>query len=256
MNLYDAIFERRSVRNFRMEPVDEKILESIPAFLEEIEPIFPEIRTEVIVYENISKKEKLSGFSNISAPYYAAVFAEAKEKSDMNAGFLMQQLSLYLTTRGLGSCFMGTVRKKDKRMEELGMRCVIVMAFGQGKGSVVRHDYEAKRLSLDDLCAYKEEPKTWVMKLLEVARMAPSSLNSQPWRFVVYENRIHVFSKKPVVGHSAFGRFNEFNFGIMYANILIAAEEIWADIDLIKLENINHKNLPNNQYVLSILAKP
>lgn len=255
MNLYDAIYTRRSVRNFRMEPVDKTILESIPAFLEEIVPLFPEIRTEVVVYENITKKEKLSGFSNISAPYYAVIFAEPKEKSDMNAGFIMQQLSLYLTTKGLGSCFMGTVRKKDRKMEEAGMRCVAVLAFGLGKGAIVRRDYEAKRLPMEELCAYKEPPKAWVKEILEVARLAPSSLNSQPWRFVVYENRIHVFSKKPVVSHSALGKYNEFNFGIMFANVLVAADEIWADVDLIKLENINHKTIPNNQYVLSILAK-
>lgn len=255
MNLYDAIFVRRSVKSFRMEPVDDTILNSIPTFLEEIVPLFPEIRTEVVVYESIKKKEKLSGISNISAPYYAAIFAEEKEKSDMNAGYIMQQLSLYLTTKGLGSCFMGTVRKKDKNMEEAGMHCVIVLGFGLGKGPVIRHDYEAKRLSLEEICVYKENPKAWVRELLEVARLAPSSFNSQPWRFVAYENRIHVFSKKPVVSHSAFGKFNEFNFGVMFAHIMVAAEEIWADVDLIKLENINHKTIPNNQYVLSILPK-
>ena len=26
--------------------------------------------------------------------------------------------------------------------------------------------------------------------------MAPSSMNNQPWRFVAYKNRIHVFAKE------------------------------------------------------------
>lgn len=255
MNLYDAIYTRRSVRNFRTEPIEDKILKEIPEFLDEITPLFPEIRTEVVIYESIDKKEKFSGFSNVNAPYYAVIFAEEKEKSDMNAGFIMEQLSLFLTTKGIGSCFMGTIKKRDRDMEESGMRCVIVMGFGLSKTSVVRRDYEAKRLSMEELCAIKEKPKSWVKAMLEVARLAPSSFNSQPWRFVVYENRIHVFSKKPVVSHSTLGKFNEFNFGVMFAHVLVASDEIWADVDLIKLDNITHKTIPNNQYVLSILAK-
>ena len=59
--------------------------------------------------------------------------------------------------------------------------------------------------------------------ILEAARLAPSSMNSQPWRFVVYDNRIHIFSKK----HSAeqLKKWDEVNFGIMFANLMVAAEE-------------------------------
>ena len=84
----------------------------------------------------------------------------------------------------------------------------------------------------------------------------PSSTNSQPWRFVVYENRIHVFSKKPLDEKSLLNPFTELNFGIMLANVMVAAEEVWVDLDLIKLNNITHKSIPNNQYVISILLKP
>ena len=91
--------------------------------------------------------------------------------------------------------------------------------------------------------------------MLEAARLAPSSTNSQPWRFVVYENRIHVFSKKPLGERSLLNPFTELNFGIMLANVMVAAEEVWIDLDLIKLNNITHKSIPNNQYVISILLK-
>lgn len=73
---------------------------------------------------------------------------------------------------------------------------MVVMAFGKPKGSCYRKQAEAKRLSLDDLCVYKETPRQWMKQLLDAARMAPSSMNSQPWRFVVFDSRIHIFSKK------------------------------------------------------------
>lgn len=256
MNLYEAIYERRSVRSYRMEPVDDTVLNGIPGFMNEIEPLFPDIRTEVRIIDRCTEKEKLGGFCNVKAPYYAALYAEDKEKSDMNAGFLMQQLSLYLESRGMGSCFIGMAKRRDKEMEEKGLSLKIVLAFGLPKGGLSRRDKEPKRIPLDELCVYKEQPKAWVKEMLEAARLAPSNNNCQPWRFVVYENRIHVFSKRSMNEKKFRNRFNELNFGIMLSNVMVAAEEVWVDLDLIKLNNITHKTIPNNQYVISILLKP
>lgn len=256
MNLYEAIYARHSVRSYRMEPVDDTILNGIPVFFSEVEPLFPDIRTEIRIVNRCTDKEKLSGFCNVRAPYYLALYAEDKEKSDMNAGFLMQQLSLYLESRGMGSCYVGMGKRRDKELEADGLSLKIIMAFGAPKNTPVRREKEAKRISLDDLCIYKETPKAWVKEMLEAARLAPSSNNCQPWRFVVYENRIHVFSKLPVNTGGFWNRFTELNFGIMLANVMVAAEEVWVDLDLIKLNNITHKSIPNNQYVISILLKP
>lgn len=41
----------------------------------------------------------------------------------------------------------------------------------------------------------------------------------------------------------------------MLANVMTAAEELWIDVDLIKLDNITHITLPNNQYVISVILK-
>ena len=41
----------------------------------------------------------------------------------------------------------------------------------------------------------------------------------------------------------------------MFANLMVAAEEAWLDVDLIRLEDISQKNFPNNQYVLSAILK-
>ncbi|MDY3918542.1 MAG: nitroreductase family protein [Candidatus Limivivens sp.] len=253
MTLYDAIFTRRSVRSYRMEAIDENILKSIPEFLAEIKPLFPQIRTCVRILDRVTKKEKPGGLVNVTAPYYAVLYSEKKEKSDRNAGFLMQYLSLYLESKGIGSCFLGMASRKDPAEEAQGRSAVIVLAFGLPKNAKVRRDSEASRLSMDELCAWKEQPKTWVRQILEGARLAPSSMNSQPWRFVVYENRIHVFSRKSLEGRS---RLQELNFGIMLANVMVTAEQIWVDLDIIRLENITHMSMPKNEYVLSILMKP
>lgn len=58
MNLYEAIYARRSVRAYRMEPLDDTILKGIPDFLDEVEPLFPDIRTEIRIVDRCTGKKK------------------------------------------------------------------------------------------------------------------------------------------------------------------------------------------------------
>ena len=86
MNLYEAIYVRRSVRKFRMEPLDDKTMQGIAAFIKDMEPLFPEIKTSIGMIDNLAGKSKFQGVANVSAPYYLAVYTEEKEKCEMNAG--------------------------------------------------------------------------------------------------------------------------------------------------------------------------
>lgn len=253
MTLYDAIFTRRSVRSYKMEPVDASVLAEIPRVLAEIPPLFPNIGTCVKIVDRVTKRERVGGLCNVAAPYYAALYSERKEHAELNAGYIMEYLSLYLESRGIGTCFLGMAAKKDVQEAAEGRSFVILLAFGLPKTEGVRKEYEACRLSLEELCAWKEEPKAWVCQVLEAARMAPSAMNAQPWRFAVYKNRLHVFSRKPLEGKHS--RLQALNFGIMLANVMITAEQVWVDLDCIRLENITHMEFPNMQYVLSVLPK-
>ena len=156
----------------------------------------------------------------------------------MNAGYIMQQISLYLFSKGVGSCFQGMGHLKGRNAKEgHAMRhpdgnWISESRYGAESG-------RCQRESMEDLCAVKEPPRRFVKEFLEVARLAPSAFNSQPWRFVVYENRVHVFSKQTVAHRRLLGKYNEFDFGIMLANIMIAAEQLWVDVDLIRLDNIH-----------------
>ena len=193
------------------------------------------------------------GFASVKAPYYLALYTSNQEKCMMNAGYVMQQLALYLCSRGLGSCFVGmnVLRPRLRKRGDKILACLL--AFGKSKGSYTRKPVDARRQDLKELCIFKEKPRLWMTQLLEAARLAPSSMNSQPWRFVVYDNRIHIFSKKYSV--EKLKKWDEVNFGIMFANMMVVAEELWLDVDLIRLGDISQKNFPNNQYVLSAILK-
>lgn len=254
MNLFEAIFVRKSVRSYTNEPLSSQMMEDILKQFDEIKGLFGGIETELAIFDNRKGEYKLLGLLGVKAPYYLILYSEEKDRALMNAGYLMEQLSLYLYTRGLGSCFLGAPIISKKYQKRGNKKLMVVLAFGKAKGSCVRKQAEAKRLSLNELCVYKETPRQWMKQLLEAARMAPSSMNSQPWRFVVFDSRIHIFSKKQ--NSDRLGRWNELNFGIMFSHMMVVAEEIWLDVDLIRLEEITQKNFPNNQYVLSAILRP
>lgn len=254
MNLYEAIFVRRSVRNYLPDTLGPQMLQDILDEYDEVKGLFGGIETELVILDNRKGEYRLLSLLGIHAPYYLAIYSEEKDRAMMNAGYLMQQMSLYLCTRGLGSCFVGNPMMKKKYTRRDGKKLMAVLAFGKPKGACTRKPVEAKRLSLSDLCVYKEMPRQWMKQLLEAARMSPSSMNSQPWRFVVFDSRIHIFSKKHSGGRM--GKYEELNFGIMFANMMVAAEELWLDVDLIRLEEISQKNFLNSQYMLSAILRP
>ena len=250
MNIYEAIFARKSVRNYRMEALAPQVLTDIYKFYESIRGLFSGIPTEISIIENVEGLRHMGIFGR-KAPYYLAIYSAEAEKSMMNAGFIMGQMGLYLCMRGLGSCFAGMGNPPRSYRNKNGKKLVILMAFGKAKGTCTRNPQEAKRLDLQALCVIKDTPGQWVQKLLEAARMAPSSYNSQPWRFLVYGSRIHVFAKKEKRG--ILGKYREFDFGIMFSYIVLAAEEFWVDVDLIRLGNLSQKVFVNSQYILSVI---
>jgi hypothetical protein len=43
------------------------------------------------------------------------------------------------------------------------------------------------------------------------------------------------------------------DMGIMMANLLLAAEELWVEVTLSKSSSIKNKPLPNNEYVCTVI---
>ena len=256
MNLYEAIFTRKTVKKYTNEPIGAEELEAVREHYRELPGLFGNIRTDIVILDAQKDREPLRGPLRVHAPYYMAFYSEELSRSRMNMGYLMQQMVLYLCSKGYGTCYLNaagarrSLQTLDDRLQLIGL-----IAFGHPKGAYLRKRSEFRRLSMEELCVYKEVPRQWMKQLLEAARLAPSTRNSQPWRFVVYDNRIHIFTKKDPIERLNHYLQEEENFGGMLAHIVIAAEELWLDVDLIRLENLSQKTFPNNRYVLSAILK-
>lgn len=252
MNSYEAVFCRRSVRKFRMEPVAADILDKIRKFSANAAPLDGSSRVELEIYEHVNKKEKVRGMWKTEAPYYLLVYCEDTPGAYRNAGYVAEQLVLYMTLKELGSCYLGDT--KIGPSEKNGLKRLLVIAFGYAEGALYRPAEEAHRISLAGLCVFKDEPGENMKKILKASRMAPSSFNSQPWRFVVYSDRIYVFAKKSVMsGHGMFAVMRDFNMGIVLSHIMLAAEEFWMNMETMTEDQFLKKTYKNGDYICTIV---
>lgn len=252
MNLYEAIYSRKSVRKFRMEPVAAEVLEKVRKFIENVSFLDNQSKVEIEIFDNLKSRQKVKGLWKSEAPYYLVVYCGDDRASVRNAGYVAEQVVLYLTEKEIGSCYLGETKAGDPVKN--GLKRFLVIAFGYGEGRIYRDSQTVHRLSLNSLCAYKDEPGESLKTVLKAARLAPSSFNSQPWRFVVYADRVYIFSKKDALPQpKRFSAMRDFNIGIMLSHIMLAAEELWMNMETVTEDQFLKKVYKNGEYICTIV---
>lgn len=253
MNMFDTIFNRKSVHHFLQEKIEWEVIADILQFADQLPMLTDGIAVEFKLVSNIEKNQGFHGPLAIKAPYYICLSSEEVGDYLLNAGYLMQQLNLYIESKGLGSCFVGYASPGKTLKANMKYNYVVALAFGKTTEQLYRDSSEANRLPTTDLVVYKEEVSSAIHQIIEAARLAPSSYNSQPWRFVVYKNRIHVFAKKSPWLVRAFDSNKMVDMGIMMANLLLAAEELWVEASIKKLDSLQNKKFRDNEYILTLV---
>ena len=260
MNLYEAIYNRKSVRKYTSERVPEAVLEKIKAFAGKAAALNDQLRVEVQIIDCTRKKPDLKGLWKVEAPYYLLFYSEQGKGYERNAGYMLEQIVLYMAAKGIGSCYLGGSRMGVPLMD--GMRRVMVVAFGYPEGKLFRESSLAKRLPLNELCVFKEEAGETMKTVLKAARLAPSAFNSQPWRFIVYTDRIYVFAKKDSGVLQGFrslvpaaGLMRDFSVGVMLSHIMLAAEELWLELETATEEQFAAKSYKNGVYVATLAIR-
>ena len=244
MKFIDAIYKRKSVKTFLNLEIESDLIGRIKKAIDCAANQYKDIKMNVVMSDYCRK--------SFLAPYYIGVYTDGNRKSEINAGYVLQQVVIYLTAIGIATCYQANntvFREKDS----MGHEMTLSLAFGYPSSDMYRSKHEINRVKTDKICFYKEKPNSEVAELIELGRISPSAYNVQPWRFVVYSNRIHVFLKKSKV--KRFTKMEYVNMGIMLANMVIGAEEKWIDIDLKDVEEIREKVLGNNEYLITVLNK-
>jgi len=240
--LYQSIFRRKSVRSYETLPLEAAATEEITSFIPGLKPLY-DIRTDI----SIVPGDSIRGIFAIKAPHYLVLSSENSEGYLENAGFILQQMDLALSSMGLGSCWVGFARPSRGIPVKKGMDFVIAMAFGKPMGSPHRESLsEFNRKPLDKIANVPEDP------VLEAARFAPSSTNSQPWYFIRSGDMIHVFcrSLNRLTG-KFYEKFNRIDIGIACCHIWLAGLHQGKNPVFMK-DRKSAQAMPGYDYILTV----
>jgi len=209
---YAAIFNRRSRRQFELRPLDPGLLAKMKKVCNEFHP-FPEARA-VLVTQGPDRvfKGVLGSYGKIKgAPAFIAFVGDmghpfVQEK----IGYFGEGILLEATALNLGTCWVGGMFRPEvvRSLIELhkNEKVLAVTPLGYARGNLslqekimvgIARSHHRKPFS--ELSTGLDETRwpAWIKTALEAARLAPSAVNRQPWRFNVQERSITVSVDDP-----------------------------------------------------------
>ncbi|MBS4539123.1 nitroreductase family protein [Clostridium sp. D2Q-11] len=191
----EAIYKRHSIRKYRDDNLKDKI-ESIKDIIENYESLYSTIDTKIHLVEGggeVSEVFKgiVGNYGKIKAPYYLLATSEEKDGYLENIGFILENIIIELTKLGLGTCWIGSAIKGEDIYNKLQVKeghiPMIVVSLGYPDEEIKTH----KRLDKEEI--FKGDfDESWE-QILDLVRVSPSAVNSQPWRFYKKEDVIDMY---------------------------------------------------------------
>ncbi len=246
-DLYATIFQRKSIRRYDIDPLTDDTLKAIRGRLQTLVPLHKDIQVEF----EILPPDVIARRMQPPAPHYLAAFSEVNDGYLSNVGFTLQQMDLYLSANGLGSCWAGIPTLNKEGLARSRLKFVILMLFGRPQETLHRTDVsQFKRKSLQEISNI-----TGADDLLEAARLAPSARNSQPWFFAGDEDLIRVYYLKPhAISGFLLRKYPPIDAGISLYHLKLSAEHFGRETEII-FDDPNAKNLGKYEYVASLHLK-
>jgi len=214
--LKDCLYRRKSVRKYQNKAVEPEIIDKIINFVKQVKCLHPSIKFAVEVIDKRDYKAPFTWLPQQAIAFFSTVRTGYLE----NAGFIMQQIELYIQSLGLGACYLGIGKPdlhiRDHALKQGDMEYVIMLAFGYPQGEQFRQEKDFNRKPMVKISdAYDEK--------LFPARFAPSSINSQPWYFTHVGANVHMFCVwHGVLKVLSLTDLNHIDCGIALANLYIS----------------------------------
>lgn len=257
MNFRSAIRRRISVRHYETTPVSEEVLQAVVSSGENSAALDESIRIRFhLVREGRLVAERMTPLTGAkllfgSAPHFIIATSEERPLFMLNMGFRMEQMILFATQEGLGTCWVGGMFAEERISAFLGLgkgeRVIVLTPVGYPDTSFhgrLAHDAVelvavnfGRRKPLRQIAfgsgwkSVLETEDSELLEALECARLAPSWVNAQPWRFLMGQREV-------IAVADARGRYRSvrqgrhyyrLDAGIAMAHFYLAAREMgWS----------------------------
>ena len=200
---YPAIYTRRSRRSYKPILIDPEILNNIDIFCEQYKP-FNSTRA-VLVSQEVDK-----AFRGIIGPSGAPAFVAFVGNIDdyhirEKIGYLGESVVLEATSLGLSTCWVGGFLRKHMIEQlvdaESNEKVFGITPLGYAKekesfkeGVMTGFGWSHRRKPLYKLVRGLSETDwlEWINNALDAARLAPSAMNRQPWKFHIVKDSITI----------------------------------------------------------------
>lgn len=276
-SIEQIIRKRISVRTYVNKGISEELKESINGFLNKLSnPFNVKVTMKMLESETANKSAKLGTYGVIQgASNYFGASVKNEEFALEALGYEFEKLILYLTSLGLGTCWLGGTFKRGEFAKAMSIDedeiFPAVSPFG----------YESDQKSIADslvrFIAKGDSRKPWTelffnedfstsllpedsgtyKDALEMVRLAPSASNKQPWRIVQKENMYHFYeSKSPGYSKTLGYDIQRIDMGIAACHFHLTAIEKGLKGEFQKISNPISGLSENICYIFSWVHAP
>lgn len=227
MDIYDAIFYRKSIRNFSFKKVKDDLIN-------EIENVCLETSNEYIKAEVVKRGHLVELLLGKKCEFKSQHYIIVSSKYDdlIELGFYAEEIILKLTTLGVATCFVDfndelkktrdSIKESNEALKNYTQESetdseedlysqddiyCIAIAFGYAsEEDMFRNKYDKiDRKPLRHICRNMNKE---IEDIIELSRLAPSYKNSQPWILYRKNNCIDFYLEKRSKRHSKLYRIS------------------------------------------------
>ena len=209
--LYEAIFKRKSFHLFLgvgSDTLSQDDLDGIEAAYDTFDALYPDIKTaiRIIPAANVNFKR--------DAEYCILIYSEKRPNYLLNAGYIGQQLDLWLVSHDIGSLWYGIGKPDMQKYEDLDFVIMLAIRKVTDAAKYRKDMFKAKRKELSDVWSGDTLGET-----ANIARFAPSACNTQPWYIENNGGALTVYryrkpGKRSIMPAAKVAYFNRIDIGI------------------------------------------
>ena len=263
MELYDAIFYRKSIEFYSKKQISEFLMKEVKMLCSNITYLNSNLNIKAHVIDrghliNFSTNNKIQ----IKSPHYILVTSNEGEDYLQNIGYALQEIVLKITCLGLGTTWLKCNLDREEIEEFVNLdndnedktqieypQAIIAFGYPENGEDLFRstsaiHD----RHKMKNVC--KKYDEKW-FNALNALRIPPSANNCQPWTLEQSENGFDIFEneqKKKL----KMEKYSKISMGVALKHFEIGCKHDNIDIEYKKFEV---KNKRKKEYFISIVEK-
>ncbi|WP_042277322.1 nitroreductase family protein [[Clostridium] dakarense] len=270
MEIYDAIFYRKSIKSFSNNVIKESLMDEVKKACSEIKYINKELNIKAHVVDRGHLIHFLMGKKcSIKAPHYIVVTSNKGDDYLQNIGFAMESVVLKLTSLGIATCWLECKLKREDILEFIELdeandceedeenleqnleEPVSIIAFGYPERNErlfksIDEDSKIDRKRIKHIA--RKLDRKWI-KVLNAVRLSPSIKNCQPWMFYNKQDELYIYEERQ---KKAIENMSKISMGVALRHFDIACDKYGIDVSY---EKTKAKKKMGKDYFMTVTLK-